>query len=98
MEACAAEQIVGCVEKRKATDKGVGKALASDPCPGPGGIDLLEVIAAVKLMREFEVVKDSKDGLGNFHEIWLLSLAMLADGRASSIRRMLGTIEGQWFQ
>jgi hypothetical protein len=75
VEACAAEQIVSCVEKRKATDKGVRKALASDPCPGPGGIDLLKVIAAVKLMREFEVVEDSKDGLGNFHEIWLLSLA-----------------------
>ena len=26
------------------------------------------MIAAVQLVREFEVVEDSKDGLGNFHE------------------------------
>jgi hypothetical protein len=25
------------------------------------------MIAPVKLVREFEVVEDSKDGLGNFH-------------------------------
>jgi hypothetical protein len=31
------------------------------------------MIAPVELVREFEVVEDSKDGLGNFHEGWLLS-------------------------
>jgi hypothetical protein len=34
----------------------------------------------VKLMCEFEVVEDSKDGLGNSHEGWVLSEVMLADG------------------
>jgi len=31
------------------------------------------MISLVKLMREFEVMEDSKDGLGDFHEEWLLS-------------------------
>jgi hypothetical protein len=31
------------------------------------------MIAAVELVREFEVVEDSKDGLSNFHEGWVLS-------------------------
>jgi hypothetical protein len=31
------------------------------------------MIAPVELVREFEVVEDSKDGLGNFHRGWVLS-------------------------
>jgi hypothetical protein len=67
VNAGAVEQIVGGVKKRKAADEGVGKTFAFESCPGPGGVDLLEMAAAVELMREFEVVEDSKDGLGNVH-------------------------------
>jgi hypothetical protein len=73
VEAGAVEQIVGCVNERKCADEGTGKAFALQSGPGPGGVDLLEVIAPVELVREFEVVEDSKDGLGNFHRGWLLS-------------------------
>jgi hypothetical protein len=73
VEAGAVEEIVGGVEKRKAVDEGAGQAFALESCPGPGGVDLLEMIAPVELVCEFEVVEDSKDGLGNFHEVWLLS-------------------------
>jgi hypothetical protein len=31
------------------------------------------MVAPVELMRQLEVVEDSKDGLGNFHEERLLS-------------------------
>jgi len=67
------EEIVGGVEERKGADERTGKAFALQSGPGPSGVDLLEVIAPVELVREFEVVEDSKDGLGNFHEGWLLS-------------------------
>jgi hypothetical protein len=67
------------MKEGKATDKGAGKSLALQPGPRPGGVDLLEMIAPVQLMRQLEVMEDSKDGLGNFHERWLLSEAMLAD-------------------
>jgi hypothetical protein len=73
VEAGAVEQIVGGVKERIAADERVREAFAFEACPGPGGVNLLEVITAVELMREFEVVEDSKDGLGNFHEGWLLS-------------------------
>jgi len=68
VEAGAMEEIVGGVKEREAADEGAGEAFAFQSCPGPGGVDLLEVIAPVQLMREFEVVEDSKDGLSNFHE------------------------------
>jgi hypothetical protein len=74
----------------------VGKAFALQSGPGPGGVDLLEMIAPVELMREFEVMEDSKDGLCNFHEGWLLSGAMLADVQALPVGRWLGTIERLW--
>jgi hypothetical protein len=73
VEAGAVEEVVRGVEEREATDEGVGESFALEPCPGPGGVDHLEMMAAVELVREFEVVEDSKDGLGNFHEGWLLS-------------------------
>jgi hypothetical protein len=73
VEAGAVEKIVGCVKERETADEGAGEALPFQSCPGPGGVDLLEVIAPMELVREFEVVEDSKDGLGNFHEGWLLS-------------------------
>jgi hypothetical protein len=79
VETGAVKEIVGCVKERKTADEGVGEAFALQSGPGPGGVDLLEMIAAVELMREFEVMEDSKDGLCNFHEGWLLSGAMLAD-------------------
>jgi hypothetical protein len=69
------------MEVREATYEGVRQAFALEACPGPGGVDLCEVIAFVELMCEFEVVEDSKDGLGNSHEDWMLSEVMLADGR-----------------
>jgi hypothetical protein len=37
------------------------------------------MIAAAQLVREFEVVEDSKDGLGNFHVEECFLEAMLAD-------------------
>jgi hypothetical protein len=60
----------------------VWKTLALQSCPRPGGVDLLKMISPVQLMRQFEVMEDSKDRLGNFHERWLLSEAMLADESA----------------
>ena len=77
------EQIVRGVEEGEATDEGVGKAFALETRPGPGGVDLLEMMASVELMGQFKVVEDSKDGLGNFHEVWQLSEAMLAEGSGS---------------
>ena len=61
------------MKERKATDHGVGQAFAFQSRPGPGGVDFLKVVATMKLMRQFEVMEDSKDGLGDFHEEWLLS-------------------------
>ena len=66
-EAGASEEIVGSVKKGKGADEGARETFALEPCPGPGGVDLLKVIAAVELMREFEVVEDSKDGLSDIH-------------------------------
>jgi hypothetical protein len=67
MEACAVEEIVGGVEEREGADERAWESFALEAGPGPGGVDLLEMIAAVKLVREFEVVEDSKDGLSDFH-------------------------------
>jgi hypothetical protein len=67
------EKVVCGVKKGKAADEGVGEAFAFQSRPGPRGIYLLEMIASAELMCEFEVVEDSKDGLGNFHEGWMLS-------------------------
>ena len=61
------------MKERKAANEGVRKAFAFQPGPGPGGVDSLKTVAAMKLMRQFEVMEDSKDGLGDFHEEWLLS-------------------------
>jgi hypothetical protein len=95
VEAGAVEQIVGCVKQRKGADERAGQAFALQSCPGPGGVDLLEMIAPVELVREFEVVEDSKDGLDNFHRKLFtkdscILQAMLAD---ESVRTVLGTIE-----
>jgi hypothetical protein len=81
VETCAIEQVVSGVKEWKGADERAWEAFALETSPGPGGVDLLEMIAAVKLVREFEVVEDSKDGLGDFHRGWLLSLVMLADER-----------------
>ena len=67
METGTVEEVVGCVEEGEAADEGAGQTFALESCPGPGGVDLLEMIAAMELVREFEVVEDSEDGLGNFH-------------------------------
>jgi hypothetical protein len=56
------------MEKGKAAHEGTGKAFTLYARPWPRGIDLLEMIALVELMCEFEVVEDSEDGLCNFHE------------------------------
>ena len=61
------------MDEREATYEGARQALALEACPGPGGVDFRKVVAFVELMCELEVVEDSKDGLGNFHEGWLLS-------------------------
>ena len=73
MQAGASEEIVGSVEQGIAIDERVRQAFALQPCPGPGGVDLLEMVAPVELVRQLEVVEDSEDGLGNFHEERLLS-------------------------
>ena len=67
------------MEVREAAYERVRQAFALESRPGPGGIDLREVIAFVELMREFEMMEDSKDGLGNSHEVWVLSEVMLAE-------------------
>lgn len=79
VERCSLEKIVGRVEVREAAYERVRQAFALESRPGPGGIDLREVIAFVELMREFEMMEDSKDGLGNSHEVWVLSEVMLAE-------------------
>ena len=56
------------MEVGEAAYEGVRQAFALEARPRPGGVDLCEVIAFVELMCEFEVVEDSKDGLGYFHE------------------------------
>ena len=61
------EQIIRRVDEWEATDQRVWEIFPLQSCPGPSGVNLLKVVAAVKLMREFEVMEDSKDGLGNFH-------------------------------
>ena len=55
------------MEEGKGADKRAWETFALEPRPGPSGVDLLEMIAAVELVREFEVVEDSKDGLGDIH-------------------------------
>ena len=67
VEAGAVEQIVGCVKERKGADERTRQAFALQSCPGPSGVDLLEMVASMELMCKFEVVEDSKDGLSDFH-------------------------------
>jgi len=67
IETGASEEIVRGVKEGEGADEGARDAFALEAGPGPGGVDLLKVIATVKLMREFEVVEDSKDGLSDFH-------------------------------
>jgi hypothetical protein len=38
------------------------------------------VLARVKLMRQFEMVKDAEDGLNDLHARRVVNEAMLADG------------------
>jgi hypothetical protein len=55
------------VDPREGFDDFVGKTFAFEPCPGPGGVDALEMATAVKLAGKFEVMKDSKDRLSDSH-------------------------------
>ena len=64
----AVEEIVGGVQEREAADQGVRQAFAFQPRPGPSGVDSLKMVSMMKLVRQFEVMEDSKDGLGDFHE------------------------------
>jgi hypothetical protein len=73
VEATAVQEVISGVKEGVTADEGAWQAFAFQASPGPSGVDLLEMIAAVELVREFEVVEDSKDGLGDFHEGWLLS-------------------------
>ena len=73
MQAGASEEIVGGMKQGKAIDESVRQAFTLQPRPRPSRVNLLEMIAAMELMRQFEVMEDSEDGLGNFHEERLLS-------------------------
>ncbi len=43
------------------------QALALQPSPGVGGIHGVEIVVATQLMREFEMVEDTKNSLGYAH-------------------------------
>jgi hypothetical protein len=62
------------VEKWEGADEGTRKALAFEPGPRPGGVDLLKVASLVKLVPQFKVVIDTKDGQGDSHRNFVLSL------------------------
>jgi hypothetical protein len=49
----------------------------------------LKMVATMKLMRQFEVMEDSKDGLGDFHEEWCSLESMLADDAARILHMRL---------
>ena len=68
IEAGAGEQVVGGVEEREGGDERAGKALAFEARPRPGGVDLAQVVAAMELVGQFEVMEDAEDGLGDSHE------------------------------
>lgn len=64
------------MERGKSADEGARKALAFKPGPGPGGVDLLKMASLMKLVAQFKVVIDTKDGLGNSHRNFVLSLRL----------------------
>jgi len=68
IEAGPVQKIVRRMKDGKTAHEGAGQTFTLKSCPGPCGVDLLKMIATVQLMRQFEVMEDSKDGLGNFHE------------------------------
>ena len=55
------------MDQGEGADKLAGQALAPEPRPGPGGVDAAQMVAAVELVRELEVVVDAEDGLGDLH-------------------------------
>src|SRR6185312_984216 len=44
-----------------------GEPLALQPCPGPCGVNSLQMAAALKFAGQFEVVEDAKNSLNNSH-------------------------------
>jgi hypothetical protein len=60
----------GSVDPRKCLDKLGGKSFAVNAQARPCRVELLEVVAFVKLAREFEVVEDTKDSLNDPHSRW----------------------------
>jgi hypothetical protein len=67
VNAKALHQEFRSVDPGKGFDEFMWKAFAFETCPGPGGVDALEMATAVKLAGKFEVVKDPKDRLDDSH-------------------------------
>jgi hypothetical protein len=68
------------MEDGKGTDEIAREAFAFEPGPRPGGIDALKMVAAMKLMGEFEVMEDAEDRLDDAHEQCLLGPVDETDG------------------
>ena len=68
VQAGAEEEHLGSMEPGEGFDLGVGNTFALETSPGIGGVDLLEVPAAVQLAGELKVMEDAEDGLDDAHE------------------------------
>jgi hypothetical protein len=68
-EAALGEDHVRGVDPGEGLDAGVGEALAFEAGPGPGGVDALELAAALKLAGQLKVMEDTEDSLGDDHEV-----------------------------
>jgi hypothetical protein len=63
---------IGGMDPGKSVDKFAGKSFAVNALMRPCRVELLEIAALLKLTREFEVVKDTKDSLNDPHSLWHL--------------------------
>jgi hypothetical protein len=61
---------IGAVDPWKCVDQLAGKSFAINAQAWPCRVELLEVVALVKLAREFEVMEDTKDSLNDPHSRW----------------------------
>ena len=63
-----AEKNLNGVDPGKGIDEVAGNAFAFEAAPGEGGVDAIEMTAAVEFSGEFEVVEDSEAGLNDLHQ------------------------------
>jgi hypothetical protein len=83
VNAKALHEDFGGVDPGEGLDDFVGEAFALETCPGPGGVDALEMASAVELAGEFKVMKDTEDRLNDSHS---------ARGRLTSVHRNKGLL------